>query len=66
MCCMNENSNIPVIQTITLAVSNLWAVFGVRNEDSEEFCLTLNGLWTLPHQRAVGRKGTLYGTDQIN
>lgn len=57
---------IPIIQSNTLAVSNLWAVSGVGDEDPEEFSLTLNGFWALPHKRAVSWEGPLYGTGQIN
>lgn len=53
-------------KSVTLAVSNLRVVFGVGSEDPEEFGLTLNGFWTVPHQRAVSWERSLYGTSQIN
>ena len=61
-----EKSSPPIIQSITLAVSNLRAVFGIGNKDSEEFSLTLDGFWALPHQRTVGWEGTLCGMGKIN
>lgn len=67
MCYINEVKYYsPITQSITLAVSNLRAVSGVGNEDPEEFSLTLNGFWALPHKRTVSWEGTLYGTSQIN
>lgn len=62
MCSTNQYSkiiNTVLIQSITLAVSNLWAVFGKGNKDPEEFSLTLDGFWTLSHQRAVSWERTL-------
>ncbi len=67
MCYINEYSTIlQSSDSVTLAVSNLRAVSGVGDEDPEEFSLTLNGFWALPHKRAVSWEGTLYGTSQIN
>ena len=50
----------------TLAVSDLWVVLGIGDEDPEEFGLTLDGLRTVPHQGAVGREGTLWGIITIS
>ena len=61
-----EKSSSPIILSITLAVSNLRAVFGIGNKDSEELSLTLDGFWALPHQRTVGWEGTLCGLGKIN
>lgn len=55
-----------VKESVTLAVSNLRAVFAISDEDPEEFSLALDGLWAVPHQRAMGGERTFCGTDQIN
>lgn len=55
---------IPLVDLSTLTVSNIWIVFSEGNEDSEEFSLSLDCLWTVPHQSAVGREGPFYGTDK--
>lgn len=49
----------------TLAVSNVRVVFSVGDEDPEEFSLTLDSFWAVPHQTPVSRERTLCGSNQV-
>lgn len=51
-------------EAITLAVPNLRVIFGVRSEHSEKLGLTLDGLRSVSHERAVCWKRPLYKTPE--